>query len=195
MKDFTEYFKGISPYKSNLEDTFFSFKQCLFLLEQAYNDGLNDANKSKSKIDDSLINEFEQFRKAYKGTKRGLKTEYDNLVKKHKDYKEIVPKLLGLYEIQEIRRNAMKDRGDWIPQLPNMQTYINQRRWEECENTMQLATDTNARHFDDQTLGSKVYTMNGHKYYGNGIEIPMIAPKRPSCQHIYNTSNNTWYID
>lgn len=194
MKDFNEYLKGKTICSSSLH-VFIELDNCLSALEQAYNDGLNDANKVKSKIDDSLINEFEQFRKAYKGTKRGLKTEYENLVKKHKDYKEIVPKLLGLYEIQEIRRNAMKDRGDWIPQLPNMQTYINQRRWEECENTMQLATDTNTKHFDDQTLGSKVYTMNGHKYYGNGIEIPMTAPKRPSCQHIYNTSNNTWYID
>ena len=181
-------------------DKYVKLSDCLDVLRKAYEDGFSDGllsiNESDNKTEYSqsgeLVKQFEAFRKAYKGTKRGLNTEYYNLRKKHKDYKEIVPMLLPLYEIQEARRTAMKERGDWIPQLPNMQTYINQRRWEEEINTSSV---TDSKHFDEDKFGVKVYTMNGKKFYGNGIEIPMEAPKRPSQQHAYSKATNSWYID
>jgi len=89
----------------------------------------------------------------------------------------------------------MKERGDWMPQLPNLQTYINQRRWEEAENISASFDSSNEKHYDDAKLGEKVYILNGKKYYGNGKEIPMNAPKRPSIQYTYSLSNNNWFIE
>ena len=74
---------------------------------------------------------FEDFRKAYKGTKRGLNTEFSNFKKKHKDWKEVLPKLLPAYERQCEQLERNKQAGAFTPQPKNLQTYINQRCWEE----------------------------------------------------------------
>lgn len=68
--------------------------------------------------DEELI-EFDIFRDNYKGKKRGLITEMDNFIKKHKDYKEVLLILNRLYL-------------DWGEQkyIPHFQTFINQRQWE-----------------------------------------------------------------
>lgn len=196
MKDFKEYLMFKTQYNPELNETFISMDNCLSALEQAYNDGINDGKQNNNPSNEQeLIDKFEAFRKAYNGTKRGLQTEYSNLKKKHKDYSIIIPKLLGIYEIQDIRRNAMKLRGDWIPQLPNLQTYINQRRWEEGENISDTIGDYNEKVYDEIMFGSKVYLMNGKKYYGNGIEIPIDSPRRPSSQYIFNSKTKSWYID
>ncbi len=144
--------------------------------------------------DDSIMQEFEKFRKAYKGTKRGLITEFNNFKKKHKDYAKVAISLYDLYNIQEIRREAMKKRGDWLPMLPNMQTYINQRRWEEAEFQIDSSYSSNEKHYDSESFGIGVYTLNGKKYYGNGIEIPFNSPKRPSIQYTFNKQTNSWFI-
>lgn len=134
---------------------------------------------------------FEEFRKVYKGTKRGLDTEFSNFKKKHKDYAVIAPMLFDIYTMQDIRRKAMSERGDWVPMLPNMQTYINQRRWEEEVGEI---VPCNEKKYNDD-FGDGVYSMNGKKYYGNGIEIPESSPKRPSSQYAYNHDANSWYIE
>ena len=68
--------------------------------------------------DEELI-EFDIFRDNYKGKKRGLITEMDNFIKKHKDWKEVLLILNRLYL-------------DWGEQkyIPHFQTFINQRQWE-----------------------------------------------------------------
>ena len=47
MKDFTEYLMFKTQYNPELNETFVVLSDCLKALEQAYNDGLNDANKVK----------------------------------------------------------------------------------------------------------------------------------------------------
>lgn len=74
---------------------------------------------------------FEQFRLAYQGTKRGLQTEFDNFRKKHKDWKQVLPHLLSDYTRQEQARQLNRQAGAFVPQPKNLQTYINQRCWEE----------------------------------------------------------------
>lgn len=73
---------------------------------------------------------FEIFRTAYPGTKRGLKTEYDNFRKKHGDHKNILPVLSVALSNQKQWRVEMAAAGMFIPEWPGLSVWINQRRWE-----------------------------------------------------------------
>lgn len=73
---------------------------------------------------------FEEFRKAYLGTKRGLDIEFTNFCKKHKDWRDILPYLKVNYERQIEAKKSQ--RGSIDPRFEkHLQTYINQRCWEE----------------------------------------------------------------
>lgn len=75
--------------------------------------------------------EFDKFRKVYRGTKRGLKTEFENFKKKHRDWREVLKTLQACYEHQCELKDAARKKGCFVPQEKNLQTYINQRCWEE----------------------------------------------------------------
>lgn len=78
-----------------------------------------------------LEQQFEEFRKAYKGRKRGHKEEFENFKKKNTDWREIVPLLMpALHRLEEYNAAAVA-AGKWVPQWANLQTWINQRRWTE----------------------------------------------------------------
>lgn len=78
-----------------------------------------------------LEQQFEEFRKAYKGRKRGHKEEFENFKKKNTDWREIVPLLMpALHRLEEYNAAAMA-AGKWVSQWANLQTWINQRRWTE----------------------------------------------------------------
>lgn len=73
---------------------------------------------------------FEAFRKAYHGTKRGFKVEFDNFKKKHQqDWKEIVPLLMPALERMEASRAEAAAKGQFVPQYAMLQTWLNQSRW------------------------------------------------------------------
>lgn len=73
---------------------------------------------------------FEEFRKIYLGTKRGLDIEFANFCKKHKDWREVLPYLKVNYERQIEAKKSQ--RGSIDPRYEkHLQTYINQRCWEE----------------------------------------------------------------
>jgi hypothetical protein len=73
---------------------------------------------------------FEEFRKAYLGTKRGLDIEFTNFCKKHKDWRDVLPYLKVNYERQIEAKKSQ--RGSIDPRYEkHLQTYINQRCWEE----------------------------------------------------------------
>ena len=74
--------------------------------------------------------QFEEFRKSYPGSKRGLPTEFKHFKKKHDDWKEILPKLLPAIEDQKRWRTAQKQIGMFVPSWKHLQTWINQRCWE-----------------------------------------------------------------
>ncbi len=76
---------------------------------------------------------FDTFRKAYKGTKRGLQTEFTNFKKKHKDWREVLSILLPSYQAQQTKREQALRQGCFVPQEKNLSTYINQRCWEAEE--------------------------------------------------------------
>jgi hypothetical protein len=93
-----------------------------------------ESNDSKKKEPESELEiQFEAFRRKYKeygGSARGFSTEFDNLKKKHKDWKEIIPMLAFALDNENKAREDAKRIGKFFPQMKNLQTYINQRYWE-----------------------------------------------------------------
>jgi len=81
-------------------------------------------------VSSSLKDLFEEARTLYPGDKRGLDTEFDNLRRKHKDWREIVPALEPALDLQMARRAKMKTAGEFVPGWKNFKTYVNQRCWE-----------------------------------------------------------------
>lgn len=73
---------------------------------------------------------FEEFRSAYPGTKRGHETEFDAL-KKHKDWREILPTLKRELQRQYYAREENEKAGQFVPGWKHLKTYIAQRGWEE----------------------------------------------------------------
>lgn len=89
-------------------------------------------NENRNKdVDKITFSDFENFRKNYPGTKRGYETELDNLQKKHKDWKKILPQLPALLSEQIRAKEYLRQNGQFVPQWKNLQTYINNRSWEE----------------------------------------------------------------
>lgn len=79
---------------------------------------------------DNAKDEFETFRKNYPGTKRGLETEFKTF-QKHKDWKHVLPMLNNQLSKQIEVRSINKQNGVFVPEWKNLQTYLNQRAWEE----------------------------------------------------------------
>lgn len=82
---------------------------------------------------------FDSFRKAYGGTKRGLKVELDNFKKKNDNWREIVPLLMPALEREIAYREQAQAAGQFVPNWAYLQTWINQRRWETEFEAVQAA--------------------------------------------------------
>jgi hypothetical protein len=84
---------------------------------------------------------FDEFRKMYPGTKRGLDVEFSNFVKKYpKNYFNLVNQLMPnlLRQINEKKEQAKNNT--FVANWKNLQTYINQQAWTE-EFTVQYNND------------------------------------------------------
>jgi len=87
-------------------------------------------NSDKSENMD-LKESFELFRIAYPGIKRGLETEFTNFIKKHKDWRETISLLLPAIQKEIDCRKSYTDANEFYPQQKNLQTWLNQRCWEQ----------------------------------------------------------------
>lgn len=74
---------------------------------------------------------FDEFRKLYPGTKRGNKTEFENFKKKTKDWKVVLPILQTSINGQMQYRSFLSSKKMFVPQWKALQTWINNRCWEE----------------------------------------------------------------
>jgi len=81
-------------------------------------------------LKNEVVLEFEKFRKAYPGTKGGLKKEFEGFCR-HKDWRECLPLLLPAIERQKAQREANLNAGAWQPEWRHLKTWINQRGWED----------------------------------------------------------------
>lgn len=88
------------------------------------------------------INSFKASISEYGGTKRGAATELENLKKKHKDWKDILPLIAPAIENQKKYREAKKAKGEFVAEWKNLQTWINQRCWEEVVPTFEEVKKT-----------------------------------------------------
>lgn len=92
---------------------------------------------------DALGMEFERFRKLYPGTKRGFATEYGNLQRKHEDWTYVVPLLVCAITEEIEWHTRLKKAHAFCPEYKNLQTWINQRCWEQTLNQDQLKNGRN----------------------------------------------------
>lgn len=72
---------------------------------------------------------FENFREEYPGNKNGFLVEFKNF-KRHSDWMESISKLIPALEI-ELEHKAKRLKTGFAPQWKNLQTWINQRCWEQ----------------------------------------------------------------
>ncbi|GEM_PF-1896380 len=86
--------------------------------------------KTNSDNERKIKEQFELFRKAYPGTKRGLDTEYKWFRQKHTDSETVTCLLLPAIEKQKRWRAQRKLLGLFVPEYPHLRTWLGQRRWE-----------------------------------------------------------------
>jgi hypothetical protein len=85
--------------------------------------------------------QFNIFRKEYLGTKKGNNSEFDNFIKKHKDWRDVLPLLLPRLQYQIEAREVRNEKKLFVPAWKNLQTWINQRCWEE-----EIAVNNNTKY-------------------------------------------------
>lgn len=128
-------------------------------------------NKEDKEIKKDIINnklseveqQFEIFRKAYPGRKRGFSTELDAFKRKHKNWREIVPMLLPALQRLIAYTEAKKAAGEWTASYANLSTWLYQARWEEelpevkqqAASTEQPKTASKADYDEDDSFNSK----------------------------------------
>lgn len=139
--------------------------------------------KEKDINDDLLKLEFDKFRRMYKGEgKRGIDKEWDYFKKKHKNYTEIVPKLVELYEKHLEYRKQKEQRREFVPPHKNFSTYVNNACWEEMyEIEMGIADKTSVA---TNVVGVYLHTPSG-KYWKEYID-----GKKYVCQRNGNWEYN-----
>ena len=102
---------------------------------QSHKEKDKEKEKDKDKEEDKEKELFDVFRKFYPGTRKGLKSEFENFIKHHKDWKEILPILIERLNYQKEARQVRKENKLFVPEWKNLQTWINQRCWEDIINT------------------------------------------------------------
>lgn len=94
--------------------------------------------------------EFDRVRRAFPNKrKRSLETEWQRFIKKHKDWRDVVPVLYDalMYQIEDYEID--KKAGKWVPEWCMFQTWIHQRRWEwSLEDESQAASQYAAEMID-----------------------------------------------
>lgn len=118
--------------------------------------------------DKELIAIFEIFRQSYPGTKRGFDPEFENLKKKHKNWRDIVPILSDALNYQNSCREIKRKSGGFVPEWKNLQTWINQKCWEEEIEINNLSNGINRKNngaTPDEILGAvnKHFPIEGYR--------------------------------
>lgn len=90
-----------------------------------------EANKDKDVNKDKDIIFFKSAIEKFGGTKRGPATELEDLKKKHKDWKDILPLIGPAIENQIAYRDHKRAAGVFVPEWKNLKTWLSQRCWEQ----------------------------------------------------------------
>ncbi len=94
---------------------------------------MENENESVNSISNNKLykEEFEEFRVLYPGRKRGLETEFENFVKKNKDWKAVAPTLTSSLKTQINDHAVQEKEAGFAPRWKDMGTWINNRCWEQ----------------------------------------------------------------
>jgi hypothetical protein len=126
----TNNFEKSIPQKREMEKTWMGKAKDEKGESYTDRDQIENTNEEHSLSLEEFKPMFEHFRLMYKGTKRGLDTEFKNFVSKNKDWKEVCPLLKEAYKKQLDKREDDVRNNRFVPEHANLCTYINQRRWE-----------------------------------------------------------------
>jgi hypothetical protein len=88
-----------------------------------------DKNDKNYKKEEREI--FDNARLIFPGKKNGLDTEFNNFIKKTKDFNEVIHILEEKIKAQISIREAQKRKGEFVPPWKHFKTWINNRCWEE----------------------------------------------------------------
>jgi hypothetical protein len=102
--------------------------------------GAKDKDKDKDMVKDKdeykeQRVDFNEFRKQYPGTKSGNEVEFTNFIKKHRDWKDVLPILIDRLNYQKESFDVRRQNKLFVPSWRNLDTWINQRGWEDQINT------------------------------------------------------------
>lgn len=147
---------------------------------------------------------FEEFRKAYKGKKRGHDTEFNFFISQNKDWRNILPLLGYAIEKENTLREQARLMNKFFPEQKNMQTYLNgkNRAWEVYTSDIEHYDASEYRPICD---GVSLMWNDHAKCYMTPFEIYSIADgytnkDRPNgavvmwrgYKYIWNGENKEW---
>ena len=120
-------------------------KECKNLKEKTHQGKSTESVNSFTAVNEpaaqsELIAIFENFRKNYKGTKRGLQVEFKDF-KKHKDFADCVHLLLPALQTEEHQRQLAENAGQFFPARKHLKTWLYQRCWENEIETVKEPTE------------------------------------------------------
>ncbi len=84
----------------------------------------------KENYKENYLEIFEEFRKNYPGTKRGLETEFNYFTKTIKDWAEVISRLQPALANQINDRQQKESEGKFIPEWKHLKSWIYNRYWE-----------------------------------------------------------------
>ena len=102
---------------------------------------------------------FEEFRLAYKGRKRGHDTEFDFFISQNKDWREVLPLLVGAITKENELREEARAMRKFFPEQKNMQTYLNgkNRSWEVYVEDINATVSTPTESKDTICINGQIY--------------------------------------
>ena len=160
IPDFIEFQYGELKSDSKVHNSVISVLQKYKI--KLYTNSLQTVkDKDIDKDEDKDKDIFDEIRKFYPGTKRGLNTEFSNF-KRHKDWKLCLSLLKPAIE-QQIKWRELAKTGEdsFIPPWKNFKTWINNRCWEDEMPTIKKKPDPydfikgQGKKFNAQFLGEE----------------------------------------
>lgn len=102
------------------------------IISKSYDNDMGNGNEIENinKNIKEIKEKFEIFRKKYKGTKRGFIKEFETF-SKHSDYITVVDLLIPALDREILYKDILKKNNLFCPQWKNLQTWINNRCWEQ----------------------------------------------------------------
>ena len=89
---------------------------------------------------------FDVFRKKHGGKgKRSLDVEFEHFKKKHKDWREVIPKLPDIIDKHIEYRKKLESAGEFVANWKNFSTWVNNRCWTEELDPIESKTTSNGQ--------------------------------------------------